>query len=131
MKARLPFIGEVRTGQDAQPTVMRVNEKLSPSGLAASFVELGSKPLSGEKSVSEQLIRSFHSWVYANVTAIAEEVSKIEFELYKVTIVKGEPRFMPVKSHPLLDLLDKPNEFSPAPQFFYLTQAYLELGWIS
>lgn len=127
MRARLPIIGEVRTGQDAQPTVMRVNEKLSPSGLAASFVELGNKPLSGEKSVSEQLIRSFHSWVYANVTAIAEEVSKIEFELYKVTIVRGEPSFTPVKSHPLLDLLDSPNEFSPASQFFYLTQSYLEL----
>lgn len=127
MKARLPLIGEVRTGEDARPSVVRVNEKLAPSGLGAGFLDLGDKPLSGEKSISEKLIRSYHSWVYANVTAIAEVVGDIEFELYKVTVVKGEPNFNEIKSHPLLDLLDKPNRFTTASQLFYLTQANLEL----
>lgn len=127
MKARLPIIGEVRTGEDARPSVVRVNEKLAPSGLGAGFLDLGDKPLSGEKSISEKLIRSYHSWVYANVTAIAEVVGDIEFELYKVTVVKGEPNFNEVKSHPLLDLLDKPNRFTTASQLFYLSQANLEL----
>lgn len=130
MKAKLPIIGEIRTGADAKPKTKGAKapkEKLSPSGLGAGFLELGERPLSGEKAISERLIRSFGSWVYANITALAEEVSKIEFELYKVTIVKGEPTFTEIKSHPILDLLDKPNEFTTASQFFYLTEAYLEL----
>lgn len=127
MKARLPLIGEIRTGEDARPSVVQVAQKISPSGLAAGFLELGNQALSGEKSVSEKLIRSYYGWVYANVSAIAEEISKIDFELYKVTIVKGEPTFNEIKSHPLLDLLDKPNRFTTASQLFYLSQANLEL----
>lgn len=120
------MIGQVRTGKDAQETIQVVEQK-AIADLGAGFLELGNKPLSGEKSVSKKLIQSFYGWVYANVTALAEEISKIDYELYKVTLVKGEPTLEEIKAHPILDLLDKPNEFTTASQFTYMLESYLEL----
>ncbi len=102
-------------------------QKLSTSGLGAGFLELFRPSLQNEKTASEQLIRSFYGWVYANVSAIAEEVSKMEPELYTIRFDKGEIKYDRILEHPLLDLLDKFNSVNTASEAFYVTAADLEL----
>ena len=132
MKAKIPFVGDIRTGKDAKSrtytkTVEKVIEKSSLGELGAGFLDLGNKALVSETTVSTKLINSFKGWVFANVSVLAEEVSKMEFELYKVVVVKGETQYQEIKQHPLLDLLDKPNPFTTTSQLMYQTEAHLEL----
>ncbi len=110
--------------EEVKPVVV---EKLSTSGLGAGFLELFRPSLQGEKTASDQLIRSFYGWVYANVSAIAEEVSKMEPELYTIRFEKGEIKFDRILQHPILDLLDKFNSVNTASEAFYVTAADLEL----
>jgi HK97 family phage portal protein len=132
MKSKLPLIGEIRTGKDAKTrtytrTVEKPVEKILAPELGAGFLDLGEKGLSGEKDISTRLIKSFYSWVYANVSVLAEEISKVEFELYRVVLVKGEAEYQPISQSPFLDLLDRPNPFTTTSQLIYNTAAHLEL----
>lgn len=74
-----------------------------------------------EKSAT--LLEEYMSWTYANVSAIAEAVGDIDFELYKV---KGED-VEEVKKHPILELLHRPNQSMTKREFIYLLQAYRSL----
>lgn len=103
-------------------------EKLTTSGLGTGFLELFKPQLQSEKTSDAQLIKAFYGWVYANVSAIAEEVSKIEPELYQVRFEKGEIVYDTVLEHPVLDLLDKFNSVNTASEAFYITSANLELA---
>lgn len=128
MKAKLPIIGQVRTGKDTvvEPEIIeKTVEKVS--GLGAGFLDLKSNALTTDKTVSSKLTNSFYGWVYANVSVLAEEVSKMEFKLHKVVMVNGEPEYKEINQHPILDLLDKPNPFTTTSQLMYLTEAHLEL----
>lgn len=114
-----------------QPEVKIISppkEKLSTSGLGAGFLELFRPGLQGEKTASEQLIKAFYGWVYANVSAIAEEVSKLQPELYRVSFKAGDIVHDRILQHPLLDLLDKFNSINTASEAFYLTSANIELA---
>lgn len=132
MKTKLPIVGEIRTGKDAtkrvytKRAVESVEKDIIPE-LGAAFLDLSDRR-SDYRSVSDRLLRSYEGWVYANVSVLAEEISKLEFELYKITYVKGEPVWAEIDSHPLLDLLDKPNEFTTTSQLMYLTEAHIELA---
>jgi HK97 family phage portal protein len=83
--------------------------------------------LSGEKSISTKLLQANRGWVYRNNDAIAQEVSKVEFELYTLGLDKGEIVYNEVTTNPLLDLLDKPNEETTTPEFFYTLQSHKKL----
>lgn len=103
-------------------------QKVAPSGLGAGFLELFNPGLQTEKNVSTQLIKSFYGWVYANVSAISEEVSKLEPELYRVSFKAGDIEYDRILQHPILDLLDKFNSINTASEAFYLTCANIELA---
>ena len=95
---RLPF-----TKQPVEKSVKTTKKIFEPLG---GMIELGIRPLSGEKSISTKILMANRGWVYRNNDAIAQEVSKMEFELYTIGISAGEIVFNPVLEHPLLDLLD-------------------------
>lgn len=71
-----------------------------------------------EKSAT--LLQEYMSWVYANISAIAEAVGDISFELYEV---KGED-VDEVKEHSILELLHRPNQTMTKREFIILLQIY-------
>lgn len=124
MKVTLPIIGQVRTGKDLEAP----KQKLTLSNLSAGFVEIDNT-LTGDKTISDKLLKSFVGWVYANVSVLAEEISKMEFELYQIKVsTKGEVEFVRIDTHPLLDLLDRFNPFTTISEAMYMTEAHLELA---
>lgn len=122
-KVRLPIIGLVRTGKDA--LTKKAKEK-NVGQLGVGFLDL-SNNRGSNTTVSNKLLKSFQGWVYANVSVLAEEISKMEFELYKVVYIKGEPEWKQIDTHPVLDLLDRPNPYTTTSQLMYLTESHLEL----
>lgn len=124
MKITLPFIGEVVTGKDLTP----VKEKLFEPSLLGGFLDFGQSKLSGEKSISTKLLKANQGWVYRNNDAIAQEVSKMEFELFTVGLSAGEIVYNEVTSHPLLDLLDKPNPETTLVEAIYTLQSHKKLA---
>ena len=124
MRFRLPFIGEVISGKDTLPTPA---PKQKDAVALGSFLDLGKKTLSNERTISPKLLESFYEWVYVNVTALSEEVSKLEPELYRVDIRGGQYELTEIETHPILDLLDRFNDTTAKTDGFYLTQSHLEL----
>lgn len=123
---RLIHIGREQTG--SEPVAAKAEEKAFIPGLGAAFLDLSERGLSSRTTVSEKLLQAYEGWVYANVSTLAEEVSKIEFELFTTTYVKGELQFKPVNTHPILDLLDRFNPFTTTSEGIYTIEAHLELA---
>lgn len=92
------------------------------------LLQLNSQGLSGEKSISTKILQANRGWVYRNNDVIAQEVSKIEFELFTVGISGGEIVYNKIDSHPLLDLLDKPNEETTTSDAMYIIQSHKKLA---
>lgn len=63
-------------------------------------------------------------WVYACVSVISDEIALIDLHLYKKT--KNGPE--EVVDNPVLDLLNKANDFTTKFDLFWNTQQYLELA---
>jgi HK97 family phage portal protein len=120
----------MRIGKDAQAEqiVKSVREKSSSIELLGGFLDWKKPTLSNEKSISTKILQANKGWVYRNNDAIAQEVSKIEFELYTIGIRNGEIVYNEVESHPLLDLLDRPNAETTTTDFFYLLQSHKKLS---
>lgn len=74
------------------------------------------------------MLKANQGWVFKNNDVIAKEVSTIEFELFSVRQVGGEVEFTPIVQHPLLDALDRFNEFTSAADGFYLTESHKNLA---
>ena len=81
---------------------------------------IGSEPLT---KTSEYLSAAL-GWVYACVTAIADDVANIDIKLFKKV---NETDVEEVTTSPILDLLNKANNFTTKFDLFWLTQQYLEL----
>lgn len=92
------------------------------------FLQFAPNKLSTEKTISTKVLQANKGWVYRNNDAIAQEVSKVEFELYTVGISGGEIAYNEVESHPLLDLLDKPNAETTKTDFIYQLQSHKKLS---
>lgn len=130
MKVTLPFIGEVRTGKDAdQPTEDKVVKQAVKKGLdiLGGFLDFGTNKLSSEKTISSKLLQANKDWVYINNDVIAKEVSKMEFELYSVGMKDGEIVYNEVEEHQVLDLLDKFNSTTTRNDALYITQSHKKL----
>lgn len=127
MRFRLPLVGSVLTGSDTTQPVTKGGEKFF-DGILGGLLDLSPHKLSGEKSISTQILQANKGWVYRNNDAIAQEVSKIEFELYTVGLSEGEIVYNEVESHPLLDLLDKPNAETVKSDAMYIIQSHKKLS---
>lgn len=95
--------------------------------LLGSFLNLGDRKLSNERSASDKLIDAYASWVYINSSILAEKVSEIELKLYQTNYKGGELVLTELETHPILDLLDRFNGSMTAGEGFYLTESHLNL----
>lgn len=135
MRVRFPIIGEIRTGKDAiVPQVVSISapetdEKSKKKILdtLGGILQFGTRRLSDEKTISNKLLQANTEWVFRNNDVIAEEVSKIEFELFSLGLKGGEIVFNEVEEHPLLDLLDKFNSTTTRTDGMYITQSHKKL----
>lgn len=129
MKIKLPIIGEVRAGKDAVPVnlITEVISKDKSGDILGGLIDLGHRNLSDEKSLSGKLLKANTGWVYRNNDVIAQEVSKIDFELYTIGISEGEIVYNQINTHPLLTLLDKPNEETSKNDAIYIIQSHKKL----
>lgn len=125
MKVKLPIIGQIATGKDIEQPI--AVEKFF-DGVLGGFLDFSDRKLSGAKSISTKILQANRGWVYRNNDAIAQEVSKMEFELYTVGLSGGEIVYNEVTTHPLLDLLDKPNPETTKADAIYIIQSHKKLA---
>jgi hypothetical protein len=92
------------------------------------MLDMGASRLSSNKTASSRLLEANKDWVYRNNDVLAQEVSKIDFELYQVGLSKGEIVYSEVEEHPLLDLLDKFNSTTTKTDGIYNTQSHKKLA---
>lgn len=131
MKFKLPLIGEVRLGKDVLPAqvIKEVVKETKEKATLGGFIDLfKDSSLVTETTASNKLIQANMGWVYKNNDVIAKEVANIEFELFTVRVVGKEVVFTPILQHPILDALDRFNEFTAASDGFYLTQSHRKLA---
>ncbi len=142
MNLNLPLLGNIKTGKDA--VIVDVVNDITPLetprtskktvvkekflDVLGGLLEFSPNRLSNEKSISTKILAANKGWVYRNNDAIAQEVSKVEFELYTVGLSNGEIVYNEVESHPLLDLLDKPNAETTKAEFLYTLQSHKKLS---
>lgn len=123
------MIGQGLIGNQKQITSKaEVSKKTSKSVLGGAVDLFNGSGLVTETTVSNKLLKANVGWVYKNNDVIAKEVSSIEFELFTTRIVGQDIVFTPILSHPLLDLLDRFNEFTAASDGFYLTSSHKTLA---
>lgn len=128
IRDRLQIIGQALTGSPKQEPIVDAVKTAKKKGLLlGTFLDLGKKGLSDEKSISSKLIEAFYEWVFINVTTLAEEVSKLEPELFKIVLKGGQYELQEIETHPVLDLLDRFNETTTQSDGFYLTDSHLSL----
>lgn len=142
MKAKLPIIGLVLTGEDSrkalepqEPVVVAVPTPTPSDPKAAEkiinvlggILENGGGRLSNEKTISAKLLQANKEWVYRNNDVIATAVSEIEFVLYSIGMKAGQITYTEIETNALLDLLDKFNESNTTSDGVYITQSHKKL----
>jgi len=129
LQERLKTIGQAIRGQKDTQVVEVIKEvEKKAKSITGGFLDFTNKELVDETSVSSKLLEANKGWVYRNNDVIAKEVAGIEFELYKVRTVRDEVIYDRIFSHPLLDALDKFNEFTSSYDGFYTTQSHRKLA---
>jgi len=128
IQERFSIIGRAIRGE--KPDVVEVIKEVEKKtkSVLGGFLDFSSKPLSDETNVSEKVLKANVGWVYKNNDVIAKEVAQIEFELYRVRTVRDEVVMDRIYSHPLLDALDRFNEYTSAYDGFYTTQSHRKLA---
>lgn len=131
MKINLPFVGPVFIGRNAEvKEIIKEVQKAKEKGTLGGTVDIfnPNNSLVTETKASDKLLKANDGWVYKNNDVIAKEVGTIEFELFSTRIVGDEIVFNPITTHPLLDALDRFNEFTAASDGFYLTESHVNLA---
>lgn len=112
-------------GWIAEPDIKQTPKQKSVLG---GYVDLfQNNALVTNTKASDKLLGANTGWVYRNNDVIAKEVANIEFELFTTRVVGKEIIFDPILQHPILDSLDRFNEFTAASDGFYLTQSHRKL----
>jgi HK97 family phage portal protein len=129
IRERLRIIGQALTGNKEAPVVniKEVVKEAKEKSVSAGFLDFRQSTLTDETKSSSKLLRANEGWVYRNNDVIAKEVGTIEFELFTVKVIGGEIVYDPILQHPLLDLLDRFNDFTSASDGFYITQSHRKL----
>lgn len=126
MIINLPFIGKVAIGREEVPI------KIAPADIDKSIlggqIDFASTALTSDTRASSKLMKANTGWVYRNNDVIAQEIGAIEFELYMMKIVGNEIEMVEINQHPILDALDRFNEFTTASDGFYLTSSHKNLA---
>lgn len=112
------FIQEQINSEKAQ-IYSRIN-KTREIPAVVEQMEWGQAP---PKKKTADYLKSSVGWVYACVSAICDEIANIDLHLYKYSNKKTEE----VEQHPVLDILNKANDFTTKFDLFWLSQQYLEL----
>lgn len=89
------------------------------------FGNLGSAKLTTK---DKKLLQVYDGWVYANVKAIANKVSEIQFKLYQTSYKGGEIVFTEIEQHELLDLLDRWNPFTTTNDAIFQIDSHISLA---
>ena len=130
IRERLSTIGQGLLGNKSTVEVKEIIKEVQAAekSITGGFLDFSSKGLSSTTRVSSKLLEANTGWVYRNNDVIAKEVATIEFELFTVRVVGGEVIYEPVLQNPLLDLLDRFNEFTSSNDGFYITQSHRKLA---
>lgn len=130
MKIKLPIIGDIKTGKDAELSIKEVIKEVEAreKSVTGGFLDFSKKPLTDELSVSSKVLEANVGWVYKNNDVIAEEVANLELELYKVRTVRDEVIFDRIYTHPILDALARFNDYTSQYDGFYTTQSHRKLA---
>lgn len=91
----------------------------APTDGGGSFMTRWTNPAN-----DSNLLHKYQGYVYACVSAIAEDVAMIELEAYRKN---DNDELIEIKSHPLLRALDKPNPLMSKYQLIEMTQTHIEL----
>lgn len=81
------------------------------------------RPSSGMTIDASHAMDSYHSWPYAAIKPIADEIAGIEWKFYKV--VNKKPK--EIDEHEIIDFLETVNETQTGPEFKHLLACHLEL----
>lgn len=103
-----------------KPEVKEIKEKIIEQTVDPQWTTLSMSGL-GLEEKSATLLQEYVSWVYANISAIAEAVADIDFELYKV---KKNGDLDEITEHPILEILHRPNPAMTKREFVTLLQIY-------
>lgn len=76
----------------------------------------------------ERYLRSYKSWVYAAVTKRADSFSTLKLTLNKIVKKGKDTEVQPVKTHPVLELLDRVNPYLSFPDLLKIHQTYKDLA---
>jgi len=71
-----------------------------------------------------EILEHYKSWVFANTNAIAEPVSDIEFKLYRKA---RNDDVIEIKTHEILELLNRVNNYTTKHDLIFMTVQYLLL----
>lgn len=135
IRERLQIIGQAIRGETSVKEIVRVVKEAEKS-ILGGFVDFSQTGLSDETRVSSKVLQANTGWVYRNTDVIASEVGTLEFKLYSTRIVGSDIQYNEITTHPLLDALDRFNEFTDASSGFYTTEAHKLLSgdafwWLS
>lgn len=128
IRERLLTIGRTLTG-NVPVTEKVVSIQVKEKAVLGGFVDLfRSESLVNETRASSKLLAANAGWVYRNNDVIAKEVATIEFQLFTTKVVGKEVVYTEIPQHPILDALDRFNEFTSASDGFYSTQSHRKLA---
>lgn len=138
---KLPIIGQVWTSKTTNSDVIEAIDHLTAiatgkssnqeklfSDTLGGFLQPINNRLSSDRWVSSRLLEANREWVYRNNDVIAMEVSKMNFELYRMDMKNGEIVFTEIQDHPLLTLLDKPNNEEVKSDAIYIINSHKRLA---
>lgn len=132
MKIKIPIIGKIQTGKDIvsdAPSIVKIESPKTEKtyDVLGGFLSFSRAGLSNEKTISSKLLDANKEWVYRNNDVIAQEVSKIQFELYSIGLKDGLIVYTEIQDHKILDLLDKFNSSTTKIDGLYMTQSHKKL----
>lgn len=130
LRERLRTIGQTLAGNTPLKEIEVIKEiKAEVKNYGGFFVDyFKDDGLSSSTRVSSKTLLANKGWVFRNNDVIAKEVASIEFELFSIRVVGQEIQFNPITTHPILDILDRFNEFTSASDGFYVTQSHKKLA---
>ncbi len=118
----------------AQAERSYLNAKQAASQTAESLLATspgaGSLVQRSDLSRASEQLRHFSGWVYAAIRPIAQRIAGQAIKVGRAKApsrVKQSPQWEALESHPILDLLNDPNDLMVAWSLMYVTVASLEL----